>query len=171
MTSNTTMDTSDGNAASSAVDHLDHLPSNRFELELEFVQALASPAYLHFLATYRDADGVILLQDRQFLEFLQYLHKTWTQPAYARFLSYPHALFFLKLLCDGPNVATLAREWSLPAFRDFCHQQQFLAWQHRHESLYGRGTNSDSTTTTIPEDEKNEAVHATAAQQADDPPR
>ena len=29
----------------------EELPSNHFELELEFVQSLASPAYLHFPAT------------------------------------------------------------------------------------------------------------------------
>jgi hypothetical protein len=33
------------------------LPENRFELELEFVQSLASPAYLHFLATSKTEEG------------------------------------------------------------------------------------------------------------------
>ena len=131
-------------AASATAEASSDLPANRFELELEFVQALASPAYLHFLATYREGNGPILLQDPQFIEYLKYLHKTWTRPEYVRFLLYPHALFFLELLCGkgtgNADPATVAREWSQPGFRDFCHQQQFLAWQHRHSTLYGRGS-------------------------------
>jgi hypothetical protein len=30
-------------------------------------------------------------------------------------------------------------EWTVPSFRNFCHQQQFLAWQHRHATCYGVG--------------------------------
>ena len=141
--------------ALSDVDGLSDLPANRFEQELEFGQALASPAYLHFLATYREGNGPILLQDPQFIEYLKYLRKTWTRPEYVRFLVYPHALFFLELLCGqgsgNADPVTVAREWSQPGFRDFCHQQQFLAWQHRHSTLYGRGNeavldNNGSTT-------------------------
>lgn len=115
------------------------LPKNRFELELEFVQALASPAYLHFLATSRteSSDGGVILQDPAFIEFLVYLRDTWTRPEYSRFLSYPHALYFLDLLIETPAAL---KEWTLPAYRNFCHQQQFLAWQHRHAMCYGLGT-------------------------------
>ena len=105
------------------------LPDNRFELELEFLQCLASPAYLHFLA---NNDSEVLLPD--LVPFLRYLRDTWTQPQYARFLTYPHALFFLDVLIETPAAL---KEWTLPAFRNFCHQQQFLAWQHRHAHLYG----------------------------------
>jgi mediator of RNA polymerase II transcription subunit 31 len=128
-------------SSSSRLDSSEQLPPNRFELELEFVQALASPAYLHFLATYREGDSPIFLQDPQFKEYLKYLFNTWSLPEYSKFLSYPHALFFLELLC-GDDAAKVAREWTLPQFRDFCHQQQFLAWQHRHKQLYGRGNAS-----------------------------
>jgi hypothetical protein len=31
-------------------------------------------------------------------------------------------------------------EWTMPAFRNFVHQQQFATWQNRHASLYGVGT-------------------------------
>lgn len=115
------------------------LPDNRFELELEFVQALASPAYLHFLATTKTEEGDRqLLQEPAFQAYLQYLFQTWSKPEYSRFLSYPHALYFLELLIEKPSV--IVKEWTLPQFRNFCHQQQFLAWQHRHANLYGRGT-------------------------------
>jgi mediator of RNA polymerase II transcription subunit 31 len=141
------------------------LPANRFELELEFVQALASPAYLHFLATAKSGDG-LLLQDAEFRAFLRYLSTTWRQPAYSRFLNFPHALYFLELLIgnddksnsnssDNNSHAAVVKEWTLPQFRNFCHQQQFLAWQHRHAELYGVGTLApsapspmDTTTTT-----------------------
>ena len=147
----------------------DTLPTNRFALELEFLQALASPNYLHFLATSKTDEHMIqfpgdgttnksgskttgeqrlLLQDPAFRAFLQYLHRTWTRPEYARFVSYPHAFYFLELLIQGDNVdaaANIAKEWTLPAFRNFCHQQQYFAWQHRFAQLYGTGT-----TTTAP---------------------
>jgi mediator of RNA polymerase II transcription subunit 31 len=122
----------------------EELPSNRFELELEFIQSLASPAYIHFLATWRENGETVILQDPQFKEFLRYLQRTWTQPEYSRFLSYPHALYFLELLIEKPAVL---KEWTLPAYRNFCHQQQFLAWQHRHTHLYGRGLKKPDTET------------------------
>jgi mediator of RNA polymerase II transcription subunit 31 len=123
------------------------LPEKRFELELEFVQALASPAYLHFLATSRvdDSSGGLLLQDPAFQSYLKYLFQTWTMPEYSRYLSYPHCLYFLQLLIEKPAVL---KEWTLPAFRNFCHQQQFMSWQHRHEVLYGKGSSDETTTDT-----------------------
>lgn len=124
---------------SSAAATTEDLPNNRFELELEFVQALASPAYIHFLATSRteNGDSGVILQDPAFVDFLKYLRDTWTRPEYSRFLSYPHALYFLDLLIETPAAL---KEWTLPAYRNFCHQQQFLTWQHRHATCYGRGT-------------------------------
>ena len=115
------------------------LPPNRFSLELEFLQALASPAYLHFLATTKSETGDrLLLQEPEFIAFLRYLRTTWSQPEYARFINYPNCLYFLELLIEKPSVA---KEWTLPGFKIFAHQQQFYAWQYRHSQLYGRGTN------------------------------
>ena len=105
---------------------LEELPPNRFSLELEFLQALASPAYLHFLATSKSETGdCLLLQEPEFMDFLKYLQTTWTQPAYARFIFYPHCLYFLELLIDKPSAV---KEWTIPEFRNFVHQQQFLTW-------------------------------------------
>lgn len=142
------------------------LPANRFELELEFVQALASPAYLHFLATSRvedsaGASGGLLLQDPDFQAYLKYLQKTWTDPAYSRFLSYPHSLYFLEQLIEKPAAL---KEWTLPAFRNFCHQQQFASWQHRHAVLYGQGSHNVDTATAVPNgDASDGAVPATSS--------
>jgi mediator of RNA polymerase II transcription subunit 31 len=105
------------------------LPENRFELELEFIQCLASPAYLHHLAT----TGV--LADRDFLDFLEYL-QYWKQPEYVKYLNYPHCLYFLDLLL---NNAIFRRELGNLRFRNFVHEQQFYSWQHRARTLYGQG--------------------------------
>ena len=106
-----------------------NLPKNRFELELEFIQSLASPAYLHHLATQN------YFTDPQFLSFLRYLNY-WKQPAYAKYLRYPHCLFFLDLIC---NNETFCREMSQVSFRNFVHEQQFYNWQYRSRVLYGSG--------------------------------
>lgn len=126
-------------------------------LQLEFVQSLASPAYLHYLAT----NGI--LNQKQFLDFLRYL-RYWKQPQYAKYLSYPHCLYFLDLLVPpgedrdsddnnsnaNNNTATTSdsgetfrREMSQVQFRNFVHEQQFYSWQYRSTRLYGRGQKQD----------------------------
>ena len=51
----------------------------RFEVELEFVQSLANPYYLHSLAQQN------VLDQPAFINFLQYL-LYWTEKDYARFI-------------------------------------------------------------------------------------
>lgn len=63
----------------------------RFELELEFVQALANPYYLQSLA------GQGILTKPAFRNYLSYL-TYWREPEYARFIHYPQALHHLELL-------------------------------------------------------------------------
>ena len=121
-------------------------------VQLEFVQSLASPAYLHFLAT----SGI--LYQSSFLDFLRYL-RYWKQPQYAKYLSYPHCLYFLDLLVppssdpddseDGIDGASggggvdtgeaFRREIAQVPFRNFVHEQQFYSWQYRSARLYGTG--------------------------------
>jgi mediator of RNA polymerase II transcription subunit 31 len=120
------------------------LPSNRFALELEFVQSLASPAYLHFLANNTNMDGVSLLLDTKFKTFLKYLQQTWTRPDYSRYIVYPHALYFLDLLIQND---VFCRELAQVPFRNFCHQQQYYAWQNRFSTLYGVGGGQDQQQT------------------------
>ena len=83
------------------------LPSDRFELELEFLQMLASPAYLHYLAINE------YLSDSAFMDFLKYL-RYWKQPEYVKFVSYPHSLYFLDLLTENERFR---RELKNVAFR------------------------------------------------------
>ncbi|ODQ79046.1 hypothetical protein BABINDRAFT_162118 [Babjeviella inositovora NRRL Y-12698] len=68
----------------------DPLPT-RWEIELEFVQALANIQYLNFLAQNK------YLSDPQFLSYLKYL-EYWRHPDYAKFLVYPNCLHILTLL-------------------------------------------------------------------------
>ncbi|KAI9700984.1 MAG: suppressor of hpr1 [Bogoriella megaspora] len=55
---------------------------SRFELELEFVQALANPRYLNYLAAQKYFD------DPAFVAYLDYL-QYFTKPKYLRYLSFP----------------------------------------------------------------------------------
>lgn len=59
----------------------------RFELELEFVQALANPFYLHSLAQQN------ILEQPAFINFLEYL-LYWKEKDYARFIQCVLVLFF-----------------------------------------------------------------------------
>ncbi|KAK6587253.1 hypothetical protein PZA11_000543 [Diplocarpon coronariae] len=54
----------------------------RFEVELEFVQSLASPLYLNHLASQK------YLENPAFIAYLSYL-QYWSHPPYAKFLNYP----------------------------------------------------------------------------------
>lgn len=138
MSNEETISTQDGLKTNTAVkpDKIaENLPKNRFELELEFVQSLASPAYLHYLATNASSDNHNWLDDPDFIEYLRYLLKTWSRPEYNRFLVYPQALYFLEWLLNHRR-----EEWAQVGFRNFAHQQQFMSWQHRATRLYGRGS-------------------------------
>ena len=81
-------------------------------------------------------EGTSTLLDPKFKEFLKYLHKTWSEPEYSRFITYPHSLYFLDLLIKND---AFCRELTQVSFRNFCHQQQYYAWQHRFVTLYGGG--------------------------------
>uniref|UniRef100_A0A8C1UZI3 Mediator of RNA polymerase II transcription subunit 31 n=1 Tax=Cyprinus carpio TaxID=7962 RepID=A0A8C1UZI3_CYPCA len=53
---------------------------HRFQLELEFVQCLANPNYLNFLAQRG------YLREKPFVNYLKYL-LYWKEPEYAKFLN------------------------------------------------------------------------------------
>ncbi|XP_055828224.1 mediator of RNA polymerase II transcription subunit 31 isoform X3 [Solanum dulcamara] len=73
----------------------------RFLLELEFVQCLANPTYIHYLA-----------QNRYFED--------------EAFIGYPHCLFFLELL-QNP---TFRNAMAHPANKEVAHRQQFYFWKN-----------------------------------------
>ena len=53
----------------------------RFQLELEFIQCLANPAYLQFLAQSQ------IFADEAFINYLDYL-LYWKKPEYAQYVLY-----------------------------------------------------------------------------------
>ncbi|XP_022551564.1 mediator of RNA polymerase II transcription subunit 31 isoform X3 [Brassica napus] len=85
----------------------------RFLLELEFVQCLANPTYIHYLAQNR------YFEDEAFIGYLKYL-QYWQRP------EYPHCLYFLELL-QNPNFRTAMAH---PANKELAHRQQFYYWKN-----------------------------------------
>ncbi|CDP19848.1 unnamed protein product [Coffea canephora] len=91
----------------------------RFLLELEFVQCLANPTYIHYLAQNR------YFEDEAFIGYLKYL-QYWQLPEYIKFIMYPHCLFFLGLL-QNPNFRNAMAH---PANKELAHRQQFYFWKN-----------------------------------------
>ncbi|PIA31008.1 hypothetical protein AQUCO_05300085v1 [Aquilegia coerulea] len=91
----------------------------RFLLELEFVQCLANPTYIHYLAQNR------YFEDEAFIGYLKYL-QYWQQPEYIKFIMYPHCLYFLELLQNANFRSAMAH----PASKEIAHRQQFFFWKN-----------------------------------------
>ncbi|KAK1225289.1 suppressor of hpr1 [Marasmius sp. AFHP31] len=111
----------------------------RFELELEFVQALANPFYLHSLAQQN------FLEQPAFINYLKYL-LYWKEKDYARFIHYPHALHHLELLQHPEFRAIMKKDES---FREYLHQKQFDHWRTWRDpkNLNATGSSTASTET------------------------
>ncbi|RDB24815.1 Mediator of RNA polymerase II transcription subunit 31 [Hypsizygus marmoreus] len=96
----------------------------RFELELEFVQSLANPFYLHSLAQQN------FLEQPAFINFLAYL-QYFKEKDYARFIHYPHALHHLELLQQPQFRSEMKKDEFL---REYLHQKQFDHWRTWREA-------------------------------------
>ncbi|KAG1796514.1 SOH1-domain-containing protein, partial [Suillus subaureus] len=84
---------------------------DKFELELEFVQSLANPYYLHSLAQQN---------------ILDHLHSlTIWKKDYAMFIHYPHALHHLDLL----QHAQFRSEMKKDEWREYLNQKQYDHWR------------------------------------------
>ena len=91
----------------------------RFQVELEFVQCLANPNYLHFLAQRG------YMKDPCFVNYLSYL-QYWKEPNYVSFIKYPICLYFLELL----QHETFRKEIVSGQCVRFLDDQVILHWQH-----------------------------------------
>ncbi|KAK4846076.1 hypothetical protein QYF36_012725 [Acer negundo] len=92
----------------------------RFLLELEFVQCLANPNYIHYLAQNH------YFEDEAFIGYLKYL-KYWKRPEYVKFIitnGYSHCLYFLNLLQRFRSAM------AHPATKELAHRQQFYFWKN-----------------------------------------
>ncbi|PFH52068.1 hypothetical protein AMATHDRAFT_57888 [Amanita thiersii Skay4041] len=111
----------------------------RFELELEFVQALANPFYLHSLAQQN------ILEQPAFINYLKYL-LYFQEKDYARFIHYPHALHHLELLQHAQFRSQLKKD---ELFREYLHQKQFdhwRTWRDPSRMVAPKPETSDATT-------------------------
>ncbi|WIA10931.1 hypothetical protein OEZ85_011096 [Tetradesmus obliquus] len=93
--------------------------SARFVLELEFIQCLANPHYLNWLAQNK------YLEDKAFLNYLKYL-EYWRQPQYASYIRFPHCLAMLDLLQSEHFRQAIVS----PMVTEELHSQQFFYWAH-----------------------------------------
>ncbi|VDM62735.1 unnamed protein product, partial [Angiostrongylus costaricensis] len=97
----------------------------RFEIECEFVQALANP---HYVNSFLNFPIVVLaqrgfLKEQHFINYLKYL-LYWKQPEYARALKYPQCLHILECLqCHNFREALMSG-----ANAKFIEDQQVLQW-------------------------------------------
>eukprot|EP00127_Corallochytrium_limacisporum_P003140 Clim_evm69s146 gene=Clim_evmTU69s146 len=91
---------------------------NRLQQELEFVQLLANPRYINFLAQRKwfEKPGFV-----NYLKYLQY----WKQRPYVTIITYPQCLYFLDLLQD-PKFRT---EIAKVDVAEYIAEQQYNAWQ------------------------------------------
>ncbi|KAJ1370324.1 hypothetical protein KIN20_032021 [Parelaphostrongylus tenuis] len=105
----------------------------RFEIECEFVQALANPHYVNFLAQRG------FLKEQHFINYLKYL-LYWKQPEYARALKYPQCLHILECLqCHNFREALTSG-----ANAKFIEDQQVLQWLYYLRKRQRLHTNPDA---------------------------
>lgn len=116
----------------------------RFQVELEFIQCLANPNYLHckhvrkkwIELSYLIWNIFIFLsklviaqrgyfKDQTFINYLKYL-TYWKEPEYARYIKYPMCLYFLDLL----QYEHFRREIVNSQCVKFIDDQAILLWQH-----------------------------------------
>jgi len=91
----------------------------RFQVEMEFVQSLGNPNYLHFLAQRG------YMKDPCFINYVKYL-QYWQEPQYVKYLKYPVCLHFLELL----QHETFRKEMVSGQCARFLDDQVLLHWQH-----------------------------------------
>jgi mediator of RNA polymerase II transcription subunit 31 len=124
----------------------------RFLVELEFVQCLANPHYLRWLAT----EGY--LRDEKFIRYLEYL-QYWKKPEYAKFIIYPHCLRFLDLLQHEEIRVHLIENsrYSLEIA-----DQQFYHWLYRRKQAQlpadMKASQDGSSATEVAEDKAAQAM-------------
>ncbi len=80
-------------------------------------------------------------EDEAFIRYLKYL-QYWKQPEYAKYVIYPHALFFL----DNLQNERFRNELKKREFMDFLAKQQAYHWQYYRKNRELKATEESSTT-------------------------
>lgn len=91
----------------------------RFIRELEFVQLLANPLYIHHLALNQ------YFLNPKFISYLKYLCY-WKKRPYVNYIVYPNCLFFLDLIVD--NHKKMGELFLRKDYVDFLMQQIGYHW-------------------------------------------
>ncbi|CAK8680908.1 unnamed protein product [Clavelina lepadiformis] len=91
----------------------------RFQVELEFVQCLANPHYLNFLAQRG------YFKERKFVNYLEYL-RYWKKPEYVKYIKYPQCIYMLELL----QYEQFRTELVTTPCAKFIEDQMLLQWQY-----------------------------------------
>lgn len=91
----------------------------RFQIELEFVQSLANPNYLNFLAQRG------YFRNQTFLNYLKYL-MYWTKPEYVEYIMYPQCLSLLELLQHEQFLKEIVNAQC----SKYIDEQLLLIWLH-----------------------------------------
>jgi len=109
--------------------------SNKLRLlqDIEFIQMLGNMDYIRYIVKHG------YLKDGSFLEYVRYL--TYLQsPCYSHFMTYPHTLGFLSILCDKEvqvmlvedenQIETIIRQEISRAWAAAAERQSELYRQH-----------------------------------------
>lgn len=127
----------------------------RFLVELEFVQCLANPNYLHYLAKEE------MFDNDSFKNYLKYL-LYWKRPEYIQFIKYPECLFFLDLL-QNDELQQMIKDKNCVHF--IC-EQQMLNWKYKnHESFMKTVKTMSSEATTLNETKNSDKLSSEKQQQ------
>lgn len=120
--------------------------SRRFIEELEFVQFLANPDYVHWIAR----QGYF--EEPAFVKFLEYL-RYWRNPPYVYHVAFPQGLSMLEMLMDSSFRCQLHR----PDARTVLMQQLMLQWGSSTEEEFS-GSREILSTGVAPIPEKRHAL-------------
>ena len=101
----------------------DELP-DAFVKDLEFVQCLSNPGYLCYLYQQK------FFEDEAFLNYIKYLNY-WHDPQYAKYISYPDSLIFLRAIQNSEFVSHLSDGWFINFIRFQKHEFHFLYKKNR----------------------------------------
>ena len=91
----------------------------RFQIELEFVQSLANPNYLNFLAQRG------YFRNQTFLNYLKYL-MYWKEPEYVKYIMYPQCLSLLEMLQHEQFLKEIVNAQC----SKYIDEQLLLIWLH-----------------------------------------
>ena len=121
----------------------------RFLLDLEFLQTLANPQYLNFLAQRN------YFKNPAFINYLKYL-LYFKEDNYIQYVRYPQALYFLDLL----QREQFRQELVNATYCRYIEDQQLLAWQRLQRRKNQLLNNAAGTTTTNNNNNNNESETA-----------